>query len=109
VPQQQGSSKTVSLSSSSSNRRVLAINTVQLPVHSASIALQMNALHSGNYNLSFDKIAGIPAGYLLQLKDKLTGKLQDIRKQPNYAFKITKANKKTYGDRFELVITRTGK
>ena len=101
--------QTVTLLSWSANHKALSVNTIPLPVHSASVGLQVAALQSGNYNLSVDKIQNVPTGYLLRIKDRLTGKLQDIRKQPNYTFKITKSNKTTYGDRFELVITRTGK
>ncbi|MDO3628868.1 hypothetical protein [Mucilaginibacter sp. BT774] len=95
----------VMLSSYSSNHTPLAINTLPLPARSISIGLYTNAVESGTYVLRASAIKNIPANYHIILKDKIKGSVVDLRLQPRYVFTIDKANKSSFGDRFDLLIS----
>jgi hypothetical protein len=96
------------LSSYSSDHVKLAINSLPLPAKTTSIELFTDAVNSGDFTLNAFSIKDIPTIYRVILKDNMTGRKTDLRKNNSYAFRIDKENKLSYGDRFELIIEKTG-
>lgn len=95
----------VMLSSYSSNHIPLSINALPLPKQSVSVGLYTNAVQNGTYVLKASAINNVPASYHILIKDKLTGKQTDLRQQLQYTFTIDKTDKRSYGDRFDLLIS----
>jgi sugar lactone lactonase YvrE len=98
---------TTMLSSYSSDHVKLAINSQPLPAKAISIGLYTDAVETGDFVLDASAIKNIPGDYRVSLKDKMTGRFTDLLKNNSYAFRIEKANKLSYGDRFELLIEKT--
>lgn len=95
----------VSLSSFSSDKIALAINTIPLTNKGLTIPLKVSAKSDGIYTLNMLTIQSVPAGYHLWLMDKYKKDSLDFRYNAKYAFNIFKADTTSYGSgRFKLVI-----
>jgi hypothetical protein len=97
---------TTMLSSFSADHMQLDINSLPLPADTERISLFTDALATGTYSLQAFRIENIPLSYYLKLKDKMTGSVTDLRNNPSYSFSIDKSESRSYGERFELIITR---
>ena len=95
----------VMLSSYSSDHIALAINTLPLPAVKENIVLYTDGTLSGNYKLLFTQLDNIPLNYTLELRDKLTGAVNNIKDMKGYSFKIDKNIPASFGDRFEIFVT----
>jgi hypothetical protein len=96
---------TVMLSSYSSDHVPLDINWMPFPKKTEQILLYTNATVTGKYQLKATEIKDIPAGFKILLKDKMTGKLIDLRNRDGYTFAINREKAGSFGDRFELILT----
>jgi hypothetical protein len=97
----------VSLSSMSSDKVNLAINTQPLPKSSESIALSVSATTDGTYSLRLDDIAGIPQLYDIWLKDAYRKDSVNMRQKPTYSFDVVRSDTNTFGSkRFSLVMSQ---
>ncbi len=95
---------TVSLSSLSSDRVALAINTRPLPKTSDTIGLVVNANADGIYSLNMKTVTGIPQLYDIWLKDNYKKDSLDMRHNASYSFNILKSDTNSFGSkRFSLV------
>jgi hypothetical protein len=95
----------VSLSSLSSDKIPLAINTLPLPKTTQSIGLTITANADGVYYLTMKQLTGIPELYDIWLMDRYKKDSLDMRHNHTYAFKIAKSDTNSYGsNRFALVI-----
>jgi hypothetical protein len=96
---------TTMLSSYSSDHIPLAINKMPLPIHSKSILLFTDAKGSGAYSLKASDLQNIPSNNNIRLKDKLNGRIINLRLTDHYDFNIDKTVAASFGDRFEVIIT----
>jgi hypothetical protein len=76
------------------------------PVHSSANILYMDTEQNGTYELNMDEVHNLSPTYSAKLKDLFTGRIIDVRRGGQYAFTINKQNKRTYGKRFMLMITK---
>ncbi|MDB5016384.1 MAG: Cadherin-like beta sandwich domain protein [Mucilaginibacter sp.] len=95
-----------SLSSMSSDRIPLAINTMPLPKTTAQvIPLNVSASVTGIYQINLTAIKSIPDLYDVWLMDTYKKDSLDIKHNPTYSFNINKSDASSYGSkRFTLVI-----
>jgi hypothetical protein len=95
----------VSLTSLSSDKVALSINTLPLPKTSVSIGLVVNVKTDGVYKLNMTAIKSIPKIFEIWLMDNYTKDSLDFRNNPTYAFNIYTSNAASYGSqRFSLVV-----
>ena len=97
---------TTMLSSYSSDHIPLSINKIPPPALSKAILLFTDAKESGRYSLLAGALENMPANYRIMLKDKLAKKIVDLRVLSRYEFVIDKNKKASFGDRFELIISK---
>jgi hypothetical protein len=94
-----------SLASMSSDGVPLSINSLKLPQQSATIALNVNAVTDGTYQLSMPDVKSIPALFDIWLIDAYKKDSIDIRNNPVYSFNINNSDSTSYGSkRFSLVM-----
>ncbi|MDB4904323.1 MAG: Cadherin-like beta sandwich domain protein [Mucilaginibacter sp.] len=94
-----------SLASMSSDGVPLSINSLKLPQQSAAIALKVNAVTDGAYQLSMPDVKSIPALFDIWLIDAYKKDSVDIRNNPAYSFNINNSDSASYGSkRFSLVM-----
>ena len=96
---------TTMLSSYSSDHIPLAINKLPFPVRTKNILLFTDAKESGAYSLKASDLQNIPSNYNIRLKDKLNGRIINLRFTDHYDFNIDKTVAASFGDRFEVIIT----
>ncbi len=96
---------TVNLSSLSTDKVSMAINTMPGLAEVKEIALNVNASASGTLKLNFSSVPAT-SDYTFLLKDKYLNTVTDIKVNPEYGFTIDKAVASSFGtERFSLVIT----
>jgi hypothetical protein len=94
-----------SLASMSSDGVSLSINTLKLPQQNAAIALNVNAVNDGAYQLSMPDVKSIPALFDIWLVDAYKKDSIDIRNNAVYNFNIINSDSASYGSkRFSLVM-----
>jgi hypothetical protein len=97
----------VNLSSITSDNVALAINSQPFPKTRSKIALSVNAMTDGTYQLSMKNIVGIPKLYSIWLIDNYTKDSVDMRNRDVYSFTITKSDSSSFGaHRFMLSISQ---
>lgn len=94
-----------SLASMSSDGVPLSINTLKLPRQNEAIALNVNAVNDGAYQLSMPDVNSIPALFDIWLLDAYKKDSIDIRNNPVYNFNIINSDSASFGSkRFSLVM-----
>jgi hypothetical protein len=94
-----------SLASISSDGIPLSINSLKLPQQSEVIALNINAVTDGTYQLSMPDVKSIPALFDIWLVDAYKKDSIDIRNNLVYSFNIINSDSASYGSkRFSLVM-----
>jgi len=95
----------VSISSLTSDKVALAINSQPFPKTWEKIALKVNAIADGSYQIKLKNLVGIPKIYRIWLVDNFTKDSVNFRTVQTYNFSINKKDSTTFGpDRFMLSI-----
>jgi len=104
APYKIGSGK-VSLSSLSSDRKLLAINRMPLNEKTVTIPLKVNSTANGTYSLNMNALQGVPELYDVWLMDAYKNDSLDMRHNTTYRFDVVKTDTASYGAyRFKLVL-----
>lgn len=104
APYKIGSGK-VSLSSLSSDRKLLAINRMPLNEKTVTIPLKVNSTANGTYSLNMNALKGVPELYDVWLMDAYKNDSLDMRHNTTYRFDVVKTDTASYGAyRFKLVL-----
>jgi hypothetical protein len=94
-----------SLASMSSDGVSLSINTLKLPQQSEAIALNVNAVADGTFQLIMPDVKSVPALFDIWLMDAYKKDSVDFKNNPAYSFNIVTSDSASYGSkRFSLVI-----
>jgi len=96
----------LSFYSYSTDRVPLSVNLLPLIPAGQTIEISAGAAVSGSYTIGLLSFDNIPGGYKVALKDKFTGAITNIMTQKTYTFSIDKKNRLSFGDRFELILTK---
>lgn len=89
------------------NDRTVQINTVPTPTTNSTdtFVVSTTSTSSGNFWLTFEDKAILPANKNVFLVDGFNNNLIDVKTTNSYTFTINNANSATYGNRFKLIIT----
>lgn len=81
----------------------LSIKSLKAPsLNDQVIRLGINSKMKGLLRLKANEISNLPIGYSVYLKDKYTGRVQNLHSSPEYTFEISNG---TINERFELIIS----
>lgn len=85
------------------DNKEVSIKSLKEPLgESQVIRLGINSKMQGMLRLKADEISNLPIGYSVYLKDKYTGRVQNLQSSPEYTFNIYN---ETLNDRFEIIIS----
>jgi trimeric autotransporter adhesin len=104
APYRAGTGK-VTMSSLSSDNKIMAINNMPLASKGDTIRINVNAATNGTYSINVKSIKGIPQLYDIWLMDTYKNDSLDMRHNMTYRFDVNKADTASYGAyRFKLIL-----